>query len=58
MSALSRAQYSQLITENRGKYAYNADTLNVSHFLNFVKRSDRKNCKLHVFYLDITFYLT
>ena len=38
MSALSRAQYSQLITENRGKYAYNADALSVSQLFGFVKQ--------------------
>lgn len=41
MSALSRAQYSRLITENRGKYAYNADALSVSQPFGFVKEYDR-----------------
>ena len=42
MSALSRAQYSQLITENREKYAYNADALSVAQLFGFVKQYDKK----------------
>ncbi|MBQ2718568.1 MAG: hypothetical protein IJF73_00705 [Clostridia bacterium] len=42
MSALSRAQYSQIITENRGKYAYNADALSVAQLFAFVKQYDKE----------------
>ena len=41
-SALSRAQYSQIITENREKYAYNADALSVAQLFDFVKIYDKK----------------
>ena len=37
MSDLSRAQFSQIIDENRGKYAYKSDALIVAQFYDFVK---------------------
>ena len=42
MSTLSRAQYSQIINENRGKYAYSADALSISQLYEFVKQYDKK----------------
>ena len=51
MSALSRAQYAQIINENRGKYAYNADALSVAQLCDFVKSYDEtynpKEVKVH-----------
>jgi len=41
MSELSRAQYSQLIAENREKYAYNSDSLSITQLFGFVKRFDK-----------------
>lgn len=41
MSALSRAQFSQIIDENRGKYAYNVDELSVAQLYEFVKTFDK-----------------
>ena len=42
MSELSRAQFSQMIGENREKYAYSSDTITVSQLFNLVKRYDKK----------------
>ncbi len=41
MSALSRAQYSQLKTAYRGKYASNADAISISDFLYIVVCQDK-----------------
>ena len=40
MSELSRAQYAQLISENKEKYAYSSDSLSVAQLFDFVKRFD------------------
>lgn len=42
MSDLQRAQYAQLISENRGKYAYKSDALSVAQLFDFVKRYDEE----------------
>ena len=42
ISEVSRAQYSQLIDENRGKYAYTSDALSVAQLFEFVKQKDKK----------------
>ena len=42
MSELSRAQYAQLISENREKYAYSSDSLSVAQLFDFVKSYDEK----------------
>jgi len=41
LSEVSRAQYSQLIEENRGKYAYTSDALSVAQLFDFVKQNDK-----------------
>ena len=41
LSEVSRAQYSQLIAENRGKYAYTSDALSVAQLFDFVKQYDK-----------------
>ena len=41
MSDLSRAQFSQIIENNREKYAYKSDSLSVSQLYDFVKRKDK-----------------
>ena len=40
LSDLSRAQYSQMIENNREKYAYKSDALSVSQLYGFVKTFD------------------
>ena len=40
LSEVSRAQYSQLIEENRGKFAYTSDALSVAQLFNLVKTYD------------------
>lgn len=40
LSEVSRAQFSQLIEENRGKYAYTSDALSVSQLFKLVKNYD------------------
>ena len=40
LSALSRAQFAEIISQNRGKYAYSADALSVSQLFDFVKQND------------------
>ena len=42
LSEVSRAQYSQLIAENREKYAYTSDALSVAQLFEFVKQHDNK----------------
>ena len=42
LSKVSRAQYSQLIEENREKYAYTFDALSVAQLFNLVKTYDTK----------------
>lgn len=42
LSEVSRAQYSQLIEENRGKFAYTSDALSVAQLFNLVKTYDTK----------------
>lgn len=42
MSDLSRAQFSQIIENNREKYAYKSDSLSVSQLYDFVKTYDKK----------------
>lgn len=41
LSKVSRAQYSQLIEENREKYAYTFDALSVAQLFDFVKQNDK-----------------
>ena len=41
LSEVSRAQYSQLIAENREKYAYTSDALSVAQLFDFVKQKDK-----------------
>lgn len=41
LSTLSRAQFSQMIAENRGKYAYSADALSIAQLFDFVKQKDK-----------------
>lgn len=41
LSEVSRAQYSQLIAENRGKFAYTSDALSVAQLFEFVKQNDK-----------------
>lgn len=41
LSALSRAQFSDLILQNREKYAYSADALNIAQLFDFVKQQDK-----------------
>lgn len=41
LSALSRAQFADIISQNRGKYAYSADALSVSQLFDFVKQNDK-----------------
>ena len=40
MSKLSRAQYAQLISENKEKYAYSSDSLSIAQLFGFVKEYD------------------
>lgn len=40
MPKLSRAQFSDMIKENRGKYAYNSDALSVAQLFDLVKTYD------------------
>ena len=40
LSALSRAQFAEMISQNREKYAYSADALSVSQLFDFVKQKD------------------
>jgi len=42
MSDLQRAQYAQLISENKEKYAYKSDALSVAQLFDFVKRYDEE----------------
>ena len=42
LSDLPRAQYAQLISENKEKYAYKSDALSVAQLYDFVKRKDKK----------------
>ena len=42
MSEVSRAQFSQILEENRGKYAYTSDALSVAQLYEFVKSKDEK----------------
>ena len=42
MSELSRAQYAQLINENREKYAYSSDSLSIAQLFDFVNRYDKE----------------
>ena len=39
---MSRAQFSQMIDENRGKYAYISDALSVAQLYEIVKSKDKK----------------
>ena len=41
MSDLSRAQYSQIIKNNREKYAYKSDALSIAQLYDFVKIHDK-----------------
>ena len=41
ISTLQRAQYAQIISDNRKKYAYNVDALSVSQLYEFVKQNDQ-----------------
>ena len=40
VSEMSRAQYAQIISENKEKYAYNSDALSIAQLFDFVKRKD------------------
>ena len=42
MSDLSRAQFSQMIEKNRGKYAYKSDALSIAQLYEFVKSKDTR----------------
>lgn len=42
MSEVSRAQFSQILEENREKYAYTSDALTVAQLYDFVKKKDNK----------------
>ena len=44
LSDLSRAQYSQMIENNREKYAYKSDALSVSQLYGFVNTFDKSRC--------------
>ncbi len=48
LSEVSRAQYSQLTEENRGKYAYTSDALSVAQLFDFVKQKDKNFNPKHV----------
>ena len=41
ISKVSRAQYSQIIENNREKYAYTSDALSVAQLFDFVKQKDK-----------------